>query len=213
VRAGRFIVAAVVALAIGLVALLPANARGRSVPRPAQNVPKAVVGSLDAAAAQRFTTVLVDTAVADLTLLDSTVPALTTGVLGARAETIDRMRRYVEQRRAIALAAFLAARARALAAGTGGGGHSTGRCNGDFACFKPCTLEIESHGNYGAVSPGGTYRGAWQFDQSTWNGAVARAGYPEWSNRDPAQAPPHVQDAAARQLYAERGNQPWGGRC
>jgi hypothetical protein len=216
VRAGRFIVGAVVALAIGLVALLPANARDRSVHPPEQHVPRAVVGSLDAAVAQRFATELVDTAVEDLALLDDSVPALTTGVLGARADTTDRMHRYVAQRRAAAQAAFLAARARALAAArasSAGSGRSTGRCNGDFACFKPCTLEIESHGNYAAISPGGTYRGAWQFDQSTWNGAVARAGHPEWSNRDPAQAPPHVQDAAARQLYAERGNQPWGGRC
>ena len=87
------------------------------------------------------------------------------------------------------------------------------RCGSDFDCFKACTLDIESDGNYGAVSPGGKYRGAWQFDQSTWDGAVARAGYPEWSGRDPATAPPGVQDAAASQLYAERGNQPWGGRC
>jgi hypothetical protein len=90
---------------------------------------------------------------------------------------------------------------------------ATTRCAGNFDCFKVCTLRIESNGNYAAISPGGTYRGAWQFNQATWNGAVARAGYPGWSGRDPAQAPPEVQDAAARQLYSERGNQPWGGRC
>jgi hypothetical protein len=25
--------------------------------------------------------------------------------------------------------------------------------------------------------------------------------------------PSEVQDAAAKQLWSERGNQPWGGRC
>lgn len=89
----------------------------------------------------------------------------------------------------------------------------TSRCAGDFACFKECTLRIESGGNYSAVDPSGTYRGAWQFDQRTWNGAVSRAGYEEWSGVSPDQAPPDIQDAAAAQLYSERGNQPWGGRC
>jgi hypothetical protein len=83
------------------------------------------------------------------------------------------------------------------------------------AAFLACTRahESETAGGYAAVSPGGTYRGAYQFDQTTWNGAVARAGHPEYSGTDPATAPPTVQDAAATQLHHERGNQPWGGRC
>lgn len=86
------------------------------------------------------------------------------------------------------------------------------RCNGDFSCFKDCTLPIESGGNY-ANTNNPTYRGAWQFDQNTWRGAVTRAGFPDWAEQDPAGAPPNVQDAAALQLYQERGNQPWAGRC
>lgn len=88
-----------------------------------------------------------------------------------------------------------------------------GSCNGDFDCFKPCTFAHESGGNYQIVSPGGTYRGAWQFDQGTWNNAVANAGYPEWVGRPANEAPPEIQDAAAAWLYSMRGNQPWGGRC
>lgn len=90
---------------------------------------------------------------------------------------------------------------------------NSGSCAGDFDCFKPCTFSHESGGNYAIVSPSGTYRGAWQFDQSTWNNAVANAGYPEWVGRPANEAPPEIQDAAARWLYSVAGNRPWGGRC
>jgi hypothetical protein len=112
-----------------------------------------------------------------------------------------------EQQRLEALAQFLRSRSSA----TGGGRGS--RCGGDFACFQECTLEIESHGNYGAVSPGGTYRGAWQFDQSTWDSNAAASGRSDLVGLDPATAAPGDQDAIAHDLYQRRGNQPWGGRC
>lgn len=94
-------------------------------------------------------------------------------------------------------------------------GPNMGSCSGNVECFLACTIQHESAsaGVYNAVSPGGTYRGAYQFDQSTWNGAVARAGYGQYVGTPPNLAPPNVQDAAATQLYGERGNQPWGGRC
>jgi hypothetical protein len=159
-----------------------------------------------------YSDVLVDTLARDLEYPIDSIPAAVVGVLGIRVDRIRKEEAYLAEvkRQAIAEAwrrAAQAARPQAAAS------PRTSRCNGDFACFKACTLEIESHGNYAAVSPGGTYRGAWQFDQRTWDGAVARAGHPEWSGRDPATAPPAVQDAAAHQLYRERGNQPWGGRC
>lgn len=90
-----------------------------------------------------------------------------------------------------------------------------GSAGGGVEDFLACTRAHESDtaGGYAAVSPSGRYRGAYQFDQSTWDGAVARAGYPNYVGVPPEQAPVSVQDAAARQLYAERGNQPWGGRC
>jgi hypothetical protein len=71
--------------------------------------------------------------------------------------------------------------------------------------FLVCTRQRESHGDYTAVSSDGTYRGAYQFDQQTWE-SVGGAG-------DPAAAPPAEQDARAAQLYAEQGSAPWGGRC
>ncbi len=84
--------------------------------------------------------------------------------------------------------------------------------SGDFATFRACTIQIESHGQYD-INSGNGYYGAWQFAQGTWDGAVARAGHPEWSGRPASDAPPAIQDAAAYQLYSERGNAPWGGRC
>lgn len=94
-------------------------------------------------------------------------------------------------------------------------GPNLGSCNGDVECFLACTIahESASAGVYNAVSPGGTYRGAYQFDQSTWNNAVARAGHPEYVGVPPNAAPPEIQDAAATWLYLNAGNRPWGGRC
>jgi hypothetical protein len=59
----------------------------------------------------------------------------------------------------------------------------------------------ESSDRYDAVSPSGTYRGAYQFDYATWQ-TVGGTG-------DPALAPPTEQDARARELYARRGWYPW----
>lgn len=78
----------------------------------------------------------------------------------------------------------------------------------DFVCFRACTIQRESRGDY-SINTGNGYYGAWQFAQGTWDGAVTRAGYPEWAGRSASDAPPAVQDAAAAQLYSERGSQPW----
>jgi len=110
---------------------------------------------------------------------------------------------------------------RQMAASRGGG---SGKCGDDWACFAACTRKYESDrgdksGNgqhdqgYGAVDPSGNYRAAYQFGASTWEGAVTRAGYPEYAGTPADQVPSEIQDAAARQLWTERGNQPWGGRC
>jgi hypothetical protein len=61
--------------------------------------------------------------------------------------------------------------------------------------------ECESGGNYQAVSPDGSYRGAYQFNQSTWEG-LGGVG-------DPAAASPAEQDARALQLYQGSGSAPW----
>ena len=58
----------------------------------------------------------------------------------------------------------------------------------------------ESGGDY-ASKRNPLYRGAYQFDFATWNNY---GGY-----RDPADAPPSVQDAKALDTYRRRGASPW----
>lgn len=76
-----------------------------------------------------------------------------------------------------------------------------------LACIR--SHESDTSGGYRAVSSNGRWFGAYQFTIDTWRGAVTRAGYPEHADTRPDHAPPAVQDAAARQLFAERGLQPW----
>ncbi|MEM7140331.1 MAG: transglycosylase family protein [Actinomycetota bacterium] len=76
--------------------------------------------------------------------------------------------------------------------------------NEDLHRLRMC----ESTDNYGAVSPSGTYRGAYQFDQTTWNDVAGRH-FPWLLGQDPAAADPWWQDAMARALWSERGKQPW----
>lgn len=59
----------------------------------------------------------------------------------------------------------------------------------------------ESGGDYGAVDPSGTYGGAYQFDQSTWE-SVGGSG-------DPASASPAEQDQRAQMLLDQSGTSPW----
>jgi peptidoglycan hydrolase-like protein with peptidoglycan-binding domain len=61
--------------------------------------------------------------------------------------------------------------------------------------------ECESGGNPRAVSPGGQYRGKYQFSRETWR-ALGGTG-------DPADAPESVQDRLALKLYRQRGTSPW----
>jgi hypothetical protein len=73
------------------------------------------------------------------------------------------------------------------------GGVSIGTLEAIAAC--------ESGGNPEAVSPEGTYRGKYQFDQGTWE-SVGGQG-------DPAAAPAAEQDYRAALLYSESGSSPW----
>lgn len=80
--------------------------------------------------------------------------------------------------------------------------------------FLQCVVQAESGGNYGAVSPGGQYMGAFQFSQSTWNIAAQAAGRPDLIGVPPNQASPADQDTLAVVLYSLDGEQPWlGDRC
>ncbi|MET0627490.1 MAG: hypothetical protein ABW033_03425 [Acidimicrobiia bacterium] len=118
------------------------------------------------------------------------------------------------EEQAAAEAAFAAAAAAAEAAipapryQSGGGGGGAG---GSLACIR--AHESDSAGGYQAVSPGGTYRGAYQFLQSTWNSSAAAAGRGDLVGVDPATVSPADQDAIASYLYSQAGSQPWGGGC
>jgi peptidoglycan hydrolase CwlO-like protein len=79
--------------------------------------------------------------------------------------------------------------------------------------FLQCVIQAESGGNYGAVSPGGTYMGAFQFSQATWNEAAILAGLPQLVGVPPNEASPADQDALAIALYTADGEQPWYDPC
>jgi len=66
-----------------------------------------------------------------------------------------------------------------------------------WAALRNC----ESGGNYRSVSRSGTYRGAYQFSQGTWEG-VGGVG-------DPAAASKANQDLRAKILYSRSGSIPW----
>ena len=68
--------------------------------------------------------------------------------------------------------------------------------------------ECESGGDYSITNPSGKYRGAYQFDRSTWN-SIAERHAPALVGVDPASASPADQDALAFALYSERGARPW----
>jgi len=121
-------------------------------------------------------------------------------------EFLDAANRLVQER-----AASAPSLARSTRAASGGGGG----CNGDVACFLACTRAHESDtaGGYSAVSGGGRYRGAYQFDQQTWDSNAAAAGRPDLVGQDPAAVDPAAQDQVAASTYTLRGSQPWGGRC
>jgi peptidoglycan hydrolase-like protein with peptidoglycan-binding domain len=61
--------------------------------------------------------------------------------------------------------------------------------------------ECESGGNPRAISPGGQYRGKYQFSRETWRGLGGRG--------DPADAPEWLQDRMALKLYRQSGTAPW----
>jgi hypothetical protein len=74
----------------------------------------------------------------------------------------------------------------------------------DLSNLRAC----ESTDDYSAVSASGVYRGAYQFDQATWD-AVSGRHFPWLVGRDPATVEPWWQDAVTRALWSERGDQPW----
>jgi hypothetical protein len=82
------------------------------------------------------------------------------------------------------------------------------RSGGPSASQWAALRQCESSGNYRATNPSGKYRGAYQFDQPTWNSVASRRA-PHLVGVDPAAASPGDQDAMARALYSDRGRSPW----
>lgn len=68
---------------------------------------------------------------------------------------------------------------------------------------------IRSYEGVYSTETGNGFHGGYQFVQSTWDGVVGRAGYPQWIGRRAGDAPAHVQDDAAWLLYTEQGFGPW----
>ena len=68
--------------------------------------------------------------------------------------------------------------------------------------------QCESNGNYAITNPSGKYRGAYQFDRTTWDSVASRHAT-HLVGVDPAAAAPADQDYMALALYSERGASPW----
>ena len=64
----------------------------------------------------------------------------------------------------------------------------------------------DTRGNYAS---NGRYKGAYQFDQRTWDAAARSSVHTDWYGRNPATAPHEIQDSMASHLYRQRGLQPW----
>ncbi len=138
---------------------------------------------------------------AHLQPLTSTEPGLAETAYWTRVERLSH---------AVTLNAFYEEMARQLAAQRrargGNGSGNPGDCLGSIK-------DRESGGNYEAVSSSGTYRGAYQFDQRTWDSNAEASGRPDLVGADPAAVDAASQDQIAADTYSRRGNQPWGGRC
>lgn len=116
--------------------------------------------------------------------------------------------RAAERDAAAQRAAAAAAVAAPSAGSTGTDGAAVSQSpagRGDPTTAESATLarirRCESRGNYSVVSGSGRYRGAYQFDVTTWRG-VGGSG-------DPAAASPAEQDYRALLLLRMRGTRPW----
>jgi hypothetical protein len=144
-------------------------------------------------AAQRYDELLqgADEAVRDLvTRVDQNRAKLENAMFEHFLASIEDKEAEQELRSAINRERLAQARTTAPSLDDAGGGDA-------WAKLRNC----ESGGNYQAISSSGKYRGAYQFDQRTWE-AVGGVG-------DPVDASPEEQDLRARILYSRSGNRPW----
>jgi hypothetical protein len=78
-----------------------------------------------------------------------------------------------------------------------------------------CVIDHESRyaGLWTAVNEPGHNYGAYQFDPRTWDAVALRRNRPDLVGVRPDFAPWWEQVSQYAELYAERGDQPWGNRC
>ena len=81
------------------------------------------------------------------------------------------------------------------------------------AAFLACIRNRESHNDYTTVSTSGSYRGAYQFNQSAWDSTARHAGRDDLVGQQANLVSPADQDALALDLYLWQGSRPWGGAC
>jgi Transglycosylase-like domain len=81
--------------------------------------------------------------------------------------------------------------------------------------FLVCTRGYESiyAGGYEAIGSNGLYRGAYQFDQVTWDGTARHVDRFDLVGASPDLAPPAIQDFMAYSLYEWQGGSHWHDRC
>lgn len=74
----------------------------------------------------------------------------------------------------------------------------------DIDCFMAAIRQQESGGNYRALNRGSGASGAYQFMPGTWRGALGMAGLggTGWVHVSARDAPPAIQDEAARALMS-----------
>jgi hypothetical protein len=85
----------------------------------------------------------------------------------------------------------------------------TGSESSTLACIR----QRESHGDYTAVDPSGTYRGAYQIYQPGWDATARSLGRSDLVGVRPNNASPADQDMVALQMLRLNGTRPWGGAC
>lgn len=79
--------------------------------------------------------------------------------------------------------------------------------------FFECIRWRESRGNYQAIDPSGTFRGAYQIYQGGWDTFAGRIERPDLIGVPPDAASPADQDAIALAMFNALGSKPWNGAC
>ncbi len=79
--------------------------------------------------------------------------------------------------------------------------------------FLACVRDRESHNDYTASDPSGTFLGAYQIYQGGWDSVAGRIGRHDLVGVPPNQASPSDQDVIAAAMLQFSGRSPWGGTC